>query len=475
MQRGKVIAYASRQLKDYEKNYPTHDLELAAVVFGLKLWRHYLYGTNYQLFTDHKILKYIFDQQTLNMKQRRAMELIKDYDCEILYHPGKANVVADVLSRKTYVSYMCYVITHLSIQFMLIDDLRRWQVEALKPEHVKSERMVGCIDSLLEDSCGLKVFRARIWGMKVDIGRYVGRCITCLQVKAEHQNPYGSLQPLEVPVWKWEELTIDLVTKSPKTSHQHDSVWVIVDRLTKSDHFLAVREDYSMNRWAQIYIDEIISHHDVPIKVVFDRDSRFTSNFWSSMQSELGTGVALSTAYHPETDGQLESTIQTLEDMLRACILEFGGSWDNHLPLVEFSYNNSYHSTIGMAPFVALYGLYALVKKFSCKGYWIDSLIAVVTGLNAQLRTVRSGSIWSALVPVINWIKTRGNPQLEFHGVKIELGWFQATASGFYHLGILVIVGHNSLHNLHPPDLIENSEKSPRHFATIPDNNRLCT
>lgn len=95
--------------------------------------------------------------------------------------------------------------------------------------------------------------------MKVDIGRYVEKCVTCLQVKAEHQKPYGSLQPLEVPVWKWEELTMDLVTKLPKTSRQHDSIWVIVDRLTKSAHFLPVRESYSMDRWAQLYIDEIIA------------------------------------------------------------------------------------------------------------------------------------------------------------------------------------------------------------------------
>ena len=137
MQRGKVIAYASRQLKDYEKNYLTHDLELAAVVFALKLWRHYLFGTKCQLFIDHKSLKYIFSQQTLNMRQQRAMELIKDYDCEILYHPGKANVVADALSRKVYHNSMCYAITHTTVKFTILDELEKWQEEALKTENVK--------------------------------------------------------------------------------------------------------------------------------------------------------------------------------------------------------------------------------------------------------------------------------------------------------------------------------------------------
>ncbi|KAI3746046.1 hypothetical protein L6452_08464 [Arctium lappa] len=330
------------------------------------------------------------------MRLQRAMELIKDYDCEILYHPGKANVVADSLSRKAYIGSMCYAITHTSVESTLINDLQRWQTEALKPEHVKSERMVGYLDSLTVDNRGIKVFKTRIWvprlgglreiilkeahksrlsihpgstkmyhdlridywwpGMKVDICRYVEKCVTCLQVKVEHQKPYGSLQPLDIPVWKWEELTMDLVTKLPKTPRQNDSIWVIVDRLTKSAHFLPVRESYTMDRWVQLYINEIIARHGVPLKVISDRDSRFTSKFWSGLQRELGTRVAFSTAYHPQTDGQSELTIQTLEDMLRACVLEFGGSWDTHLPLVEFSYNNSYHSTIRMAPFEALYG-----------------------------------------------------------------------------------------------------------------------
>ena len=304
MQRGKVIAYASRQLKEYEKNYPTHDLELAAVVFALKLWRHYLYGTKCQLFTDHKSLKYIFTQQTLNMRQQRAMELIKDYDCEIMYHPGKANVVADALSRKTYANSMCYAIIHTSMTSTLVDDIRKWQVEALKSDSVKPKRMVGYVQYLAEDNRGLKVFKDGLWipklggiqelvlteahkswmsvnpgstkmyydlrseywwpGMKRDIGRYVEQCVTCLQVKAEHQKPYGILQPLDIPVWKWEELTMDLVTKLPKTARQHDIIWVIVDRLTKSAHFLVVRESYSMEKWAQIYIDEIITRHGVP-------------------------------------------------------------------------------------------------------------------------------------------------------------------------------------------------------------------
>ncbi|GJS37314.1 putative reverse transcriptase domain-containing protein [Tanacetum coccineum] len=149
---------------------------------------------------------------------------------------------------------------------------------------------------------------------------------------------------------------MDFITKLPKMKNCHDTIWVIVDRLTKSAHFLAIREDYSTERLARFYIDEIVARHGVPLSIISDRDGRFTSRFWQTLQKALGTRLDMSTAYHPQTDRQSERTIQTLEDMLRACVIDFGGNWDVHLPLVEFSYNNSYHSSIRCAPFEALYG-----------------------------------------------------------------------------------------------------------------------
>ncbi|GKE69176.1 reverse transcriptase domain-containing protein [Tanacetum coccineum] len=200
--------------------------------------------------------------------------------------------------------------------------------------------------------------RDRYWwpGMKTDIAEYVSKCLTCLKVKTEHQRPYGLLQQLEIPVWKWEGIAMDFVTKLPRTSSGHDTIRVIVDRLTTSAHFLPMREDYKMDRLAILYLNEIVARHGVPIPIISNRDSRFTSRFWQSMQEALGTRLDMSTAYYPQTDGQSERTIQTLEDMLRACVLDFGGSWDVHLPLVEFSYNNSYHSSVRCVPFEALYG-----------------------------------------------------------------------------------------------------------------------
>ena len=179
-------------------------------------------------------------------------------------------------------------------------------------------------------------------GMKKEIASFVSRCLTCQQVKAEHQRPVGKIQLLPIPVWKWEKITMDFVTSLPRTQRQHDAIWVIVDRLTKSAHFLPVNVEDSLEKLAQLYVDEIVRLHGVPVSIVSYRDPRFTSRFWPSLQTALGTRLHSSTSFHPQTDGQSERTIQTLEDMLGACVMDFKGSWDTHLALMEFAHNNSY-------------------------------------------------------------------------------------------------------------------------------------
>ncbi|GJW41317.1 putative reverse transcriptase domain-containing protein [Tanacetum coccineum] len=149
---------------------------------------------------------------------------------------------------------------------------------------------------------------------------------------------------------------MDFVMKLPKSSQGYDTIWVIVDRLTKSAIFVPMRETDPMEKLARMYLKEVVTRHGIPVSIICDRDPRFASNFWRSLQKALGTNLDMSTAYHPQTDGQSERTIQTLEDMLRACAIDFGKGWVNHLPLVEFSYNNSYHASIKAAPFEALYG-----------------------------------------------------------------------------------------------------------------------
>ena len=206
---------------------------------------------------------------------------------------------------------------------------------------------------------GTKMFKdlqRRYWwnGMKREVAAYVSRCLTCQQIKIEHQRPGGSMQRIEIPQWKWKDITMDFVVGLPRTRRKHDAIWVIVDRLTKSAHFLPIRISQPLESLADLYIREIVRLHGVPTSIISDRDPRFTSRLWGQLQSALGTKLKFSIAFHPQTDGQSERTIQMLEDMLRACMLDWKGEWDSHLCLVEFAYNKSYHASIGMAPYEAL-------------------------------------------------------------------------------------------------------------------------
>ncbi|KAA3483481.1 DNA/RNA polymerases superfamily protein [Gossypium australe] len=407
MQDGKVVAYASQQLRPYESNYPTHDLELAAVVFALKIWRHYLYGEKSVIYRNHKSLKYLLTQKELNLRQRRWIELLKDYDCSIEYHPGKANVVADALSRKV-ITDLRAMFAHLS----LYDDGSLLAELQVKPSWISQVKEKQETDGLIRERLqlilsneltefnvneeGLVCFQRRVcmpkdpelrhrilqeahgspyamhpggskmyrdlkeqfwWlGLKREVTEFVGKCLTCQQVKAEHQLPSGLLQPVRIPKWKWERITMDFVSGLPLTPTKKYSVWVIVDRLTKSAHFIPVRVDYSLQKLAKLYIAEVVRLHGVPVSIISDRDPRFTSRFWKALHQALGTKLDFSIAFHPQIDGQSERVIQILEDMLRGCVIDFRGSWEEFIPLAEFAYNNSYQSSIQMATYEALYG-----------------------------------------------------------------------------------------------------------------------
>ncbi|GJT64295.1 putative reverse transcriptase domain-containing protein [Tanacetum coccineum] len=277
MQRDKVIAYASRQLKTHEENYTTHDLELGDVVFALRLWRHYLYGTKYVVYTDHKSLQYILDQKELNMRQRRK---VRDKPLRV----------------RSLVMSTC---TDLSERIL------KAQLEAVKQENVKAENLGQFLKPIFEiHSNRIRYFKNCGWlplfgGLK-DLIMHESHMSKYSIHPAEHQRPSGFLQQLEIPEWKWEHITMD---------------------------FLRVSQER--------LVGTILFGHGVPLSIISDRDSRFVSGFWRSLQNALGINLRMSTAYHPKMDGQSDSTIQTLEDMLRACVIDFGGCWDRHLPLSE--------------------------------------------------------------------------------------------------------------------------------------------
>ena len=192
--------------------------------------------------------------------------------------------------------------------------------------------------------------------MKREIGSYIAKCDICQRVKAGHQRPAGLLQPLQIPEWKWDSVGMDFITGLPTSSRGNDSIWVIVDRLSKVTHFLPVKTTYQSSQLAELYIARIVSLHGVPKNIVSDRGTQFTSRFWKKVQEGLGPRLDFSTAYHPQTDGQTERVNQILEDMLRACVLEYGSKWEDCLPFAEFSYNNSYQASLQMAPFEFMYG-----------------------------------------------------------------------------------------------------------------------
>nr|GEU50525.1 hypothetical protein [Tanacetum cinerariifolium] len=356
MQREKVIAYASRQLRKQEENYTTHDLELGAI-------------------------------KELNMRQRRWIELLSDYDCEIRYHPVHTNLPDKILEALT---------------------------EAIKEENVKAENLGRLLKPIFKiHSNGIRYFKGRLWlplfgrirdmimheshkskysihlgsdkmyqdlknlywwpNMKADITTFVSKCLTRAKVKAEHQKPSGLLQQPEIPEWKWERITMDFVSKLPRTPSGYDSIWVIVDCLTKSTYFLSMKKTDGIEKLAQLYLKEIVCRHGVHVLIISDRDSLFTSRFWETLQKALGTQLNLSIAYHLETDGQTKRMIQTLEDMLRACVINFGivgidtYLWSNSLTITAIMRESRlHHSRLSMGKSVDCQSAGGVIRFEKC-------------------------------------------------------------------------------------------------------------
>ncbi|GJU11722.1 putative reverse transcriptase domain-containing protein [Tanacetum coccineum] len=298
---------------------------LGVVVFALKIWRHYLYGTKCIMFTEHKSLQHILDQKELNMRQRCWLELLSDYDCEIRYHPRKANVVADALSRKERIKSLRVRALVMTIGLDLPKQILDAQTEARKPKNFDDEDVGGMIRKEKLEPRADKTFclKNRSW-----LSCYGD--LWTLIMHESHKSKY-SVNP-----------SVDKMSKL--NTRNHLVYWCNLrylsgNRLTKSAYFLPIKENDSMERLTRLCLKEVVTRHGIP------------------------------------TDGQSERTIQTLEDMLCACVIDFGNSWDRHLPLTEFSYNNSYHTSIKAAPFEALYG-----RKCRSPVCWVEVGDVQLTG-----------------------------------------------------------------------------------------------
>src|SRR3954467_10856147 len=369
------------------------------------------------------------------------METVADFDLGISYTPGKANVMADALSRKSY----CNHLQVHKVQPSLVEEFRKLNLHivppgalapppeefqkmnlrvipqgslytlAVEPDLVSSIKTIQGYDSeahkikrdlkegkpsyftiagdgalyfkgrlvvpCKEENLNMtrkvmkeahdtplcihpgstKMYqdiRQRFWwsNMKQDIARYVAECDVCRRIKAEHQRPAGTLQPISIPEWKWDHVEMDFVTGFPKSQKGNDAILVVIDRLSKVAHFLAVKETITASQLATLYMSRIVSLHGIPLVISSDRGSLFTSRFWASFQEAMGTHLSFSTAFHPQSQGQVERVNQVLEDMLRACVISFSKKWEESLPYAEFSYNNSYQASLKMPPFKVLYG-----------------------------------------------------------------------------------------------------------------------
>jgi hypothetical protein len=361
------------------------------------MWWHYVMGKIFELRTNHGGLKYLFGQPSLNARQIRWLEFLSEYDFDINHIKGKENKVAATLNRRAHEMHATTISTCKSdlcdnILEVAKSDLRYDDIKATLQQGMSHQNLEGY--ELRED--GILVYRCRVYvsndqelktlilleihkvpfvghpgyqktivivkdqyfwpDMKNKVAYFIARCLECQKIKDEHIYPTSLLQPLPIPEWKWEVVTMEFITKLSRTANQQDYIMVVVDKLTKSSHFVQMKSSQKETNIVDIYMREISKLHGVPKTIVSDRDSKFTSNFWKGIFKGFGASLNFSTTHHPESDGQTERVNQVIEDMLRMYVIDKPSKWEYYLHLVEFAYNNGCQASLKMNPFEALYG-----------------------------------------------------------------------------------------------------------------------
>lgn len=393
------VSYESRQLHSGEPNYPIHEKELLALKHALHIWRHFLEGQEFVAYTDHQSITHLLKQPQLSQRQARWVEFFANYNVTFEYRPGTQNIVADALSRRpdlrptnpsirslqTYVTYHTlfsefrkYYPTdpHFGTlykllqaggtdsEYVLTDDLLYYHNRLCVPNHgdLRTRLVSESHDTLTSGHPGMEktLFALRAlfyWPkMKHFVNNYVRSCDSCQRHKVEHRRVPGLLQPLPVNAHCWDTCTMDFVTTLPLTQRNRDNIMVVVDPLSKMAHFIASRDTADADYVAGLFVDNVVRLHGVPRRFICDRDGKFVSDFWKSVWKRLGVSIDMSTAHHPQTDGQSERTIQTLKQYLRAHVKYNQKDWDLLLPLAELAYNSASHSATGTSPFITAYG-----------------------------------------------------------------------------------------------------------------------
>ena len=387
------IAFLSKKLSDTELRYENHERELLALYRTLKEWRHYLYGSQFTLKTDHRNLIWLLTQKQLSARQMHWLQYFQDFGgvIPIEHVAGRLNGVADGLSRRPDHKPVSVAIAHVtqSLASGLLTEIARASLAdpvtkeiLLHPEShpkfavrhgliywkghrvyipadgsLRAHILHECHDAPLSGHHGTSktlqaVTRGFFWpGMQADIMQYVRSCESCQRNKPSHQLPAGLLQPLSIPDTPWADLSMDLITALPQSKSGHDAIVVFVCRLTKQIHAAATHTSCTASDVAKILVREVARHHGLPRSIVSDRDPRFIARFWRGLWKLLRTKLNMSTSYHPQTDGQTERANRTIEDMLRAYVSSQQDDWDELLPLMEMAYNDSVQSSTGFSPY----------------------------------------------------------------------------------------------------------------------------
>ncbi len=388
------IAFLSQKMLSAERNYPVHEQELLAVICALKTWRHYLYGEQFTIETDHESLQYLQTQPQLSKRQIRWLETLSQFTYTMQYKKGKDNIVADALSRRPdhkadeqEMSAMSASRTSAAIVdaikaaydtdgrcvdllqqhqngrmpagMKVINGVIYAQQQTYVPNnaHVRTMLLREAHDSLVSGHLGVAktaelLTRTYYWpGIHADVKAYVRSCLSCQSNKSSNQSPAGLLQPLAIPEVRWHTVTMDLITGLPRSKAGHDAIVVFCDKLGKKMHCAATTTTVTAPALASLFFREVVRHHGLPVVIVSDRDPRFTARFWRALWAQCGTKLAMSTAYHPQTDGQTERANRTLEEMMRSYVNVHQDNWDEHLVAAEIAYNNSVHASTGFTPF----------------------------------------------------------------------------------------------------------------------------
>ncbi|KAL9462725.1 hypothetical protein AB3S75_000683 [Citrus x aurantiifolia] len=388
-QQGQPIAFMSRALGVTKKSWSTYAKEMLPIIEAIRVWRPYLLGRKFIIQTDQRSLKYLLEQKITTPEQQQWLAKLMGFNYEIQYRSGRENVAADALSRrpdssalnslfvaqvsiwneiKTTAQDDDYMqqITHQALTqhagpYFMRNGLIFFKGRVAVPLRLRQSLIFEAHDTKMGGHSGVLRTYKRLkqqfyWPLMFQtVHDYVAKYEICQNTKASTLKPAGLLQPLPIPCQVWDDITLDFVEGLPN-SHGKNSILVVVDRLSKSAHFMALTHPFTAKTVAEKFIDGVVKLHGMPKSIISDRDPIFISKFWQEFFHMSGTQLKMSSAYHPQTDGQTEVINRCLEQYLRSFVHQWPKQWNSYLPWAEYWYNTTYHESTGMTPFLALYG-----------------------------------------------------------------------------------------------------------------------